>query len=32
MSRMRAIIDSHYEPNKVSIRLIFGIALLARDT
>lgn len=32
MSRMRAIIDSQYEPNVVSIRLIFGIALLARDT
>ncbi len=32
MSRMRAIIDSQYEPNGVSIRLIFGIALLARDT
>ncbi|WP_238156154.1 Fic family protein [Aeromonas salmonicida] len=29
---MRAIIDSQYEPNVVSIRLIFGIALLARDT
>jgi Fic family protein len=29
---MRAIIDSYCEPNKVSIRLICGIALLARDT
>lgn len=32
MSRMRAIIGSYREPNVVSIRLIFGIALLARDT
>ncbi len=32
MSRMRAIIGSYCEPNVVSIRLIFGIALLARDT
>lgn len=32
MSRMRAIIGSNFEPNKVSVRLIFGIALLARDT
>ncbi len=31
MSRMRAIIGSYREPNKVSIRLICGIALLARD-
>ncbi|MGL6263395.1 Fic family protein [Aeromonas jandaei] len=29
---MRAIIGSYREPNVVSIRLIFGIALLARDT
>lgn len=29
---MRAIIGSYHEPNKVSVRLIFGIALLARDT
>ena len=32
MSRMMAIIGSCREPNKVSIRLICGIALLARDT
>ncbi len=32
MSRMMAIIGSYCEPNKVSIRLICGIALLARDT
>ncbi len=32
MSRMMAIIGSYCEPNKVSIRLIVGIALLARDT
>ncbi len=32
MSRMMAIIGSFREPNKVSIRLICGIALLARDT
>lgn len=32
MSRMMAIIGSICEPNKVSVRLIFGIALLARDT
>lgn len=32
MSRMRAIIGSYREPNVVSIRLIVGIALLARDT
>lgn len=32
MSRMRAIIGSYCELNVVSIRLIFGIALLARDT
>ncbi|MFQ1885487.1 Fic family protein [Aeromonas veronii] len=29
---MRAIIGSYHEPNVVSIRLICGIALLARDT
>ncbi len=32
MSRMRAIIGSYREPNVVSIRLIVGITLLARDT
>ncbi|MDX7677791.1 DUF4172 domain-containing protein [Aeromonas caviae] len=32
MSRMRDIIGSYHESNKVSVRLIFGIALLARDT
>ena len=32
MSRMRAIIGSYREPNVVSIRLIVGIILLARDT
>ncbi|WP_338611078.1 Fic family protein [Aeromonas enteropelogenes] len=32
MSRMTAIIGSYLEPNVVSIRLICGIALLARDT
>ena len=29
---MKAIIGSYCEPNVVSVRLIFGIALLARDT